>query len=513
MKGDRILIVDDENDIALILRLHLEDAGYLTVTAHDGVEALEQLERGHFDLVLLDIKMPRMDGIEVLAKMQQLYPDSAAVMMTAHGSEALAVETMQKGALDYLTKPFSTDDMLKRVERAIRYNRTRQENERLVRQLREERNKTDAILQGLADPLVAVDAACRIVMVNRQAELFFGIGPEELKGLPLETLLKADIPSDQQPCRVALRESRPCLDVNFTIEVRGRHVPVLCSATPLFSGPAELVGSVAIVRDISALKALEQEREDFVSMLSHDLKTPITAVVGSIELVRDGRVGTVNGEQKEYLDSAMESCSEIVEMINTLLDVHRFEAGKMKLVFRQEDIVPLAGRILDRVRPVAERSQQTLLFTMAEPVPPVPIDRNTFVRLVNNLLSNALKFTPEGGTIELSLGIVRSLSQIAGAIPPRLYPPESLQDGGGFASLTVRDSGEGIPADALDGIFDRFVQVDNRRRGKSMGTGLGLAFCRKVTDAHGGYLWAESSEGNGSSFTALFPLETKDHAV
>jgi PAS domain S-box-containing protein len=509
IKGARILIVDDENDIALILRLHLEDAGYQTVTAHDGIEALEQLGRQQFDLVLLDIKMPRMDGVQALAEIQKRYPDTAAMMMTAHGSEAMAVETMQKGALDYLTKPFSTDDMLKRIERAIRYNRTRLDNELLVRQLREERNKTAAILQGLADPLVAVDGNCRIVMVNRQAEQFFGRSPDQLIGNELSRVLNADIPTDRLPCRVAMSEGRPCLDVSFNVAVEGRNVPVLSSATPLYGGPDELVGSVAIIRDVSALRALEQEREDFVSMLSHDLKTPITAVTGSIELVRDGKIGGINAEQKEYLDSAMESCAEIMEMVDTLLDVHRFEAGKMNLLFREEDIVPLTARIVERYRPVAERSQQTLTFSLAEPVPPLSIDRNTFVRLVGNLLSNALKFTPEEGTIDVSIGLVRGLGKIAGRIPSGLYPPEQLRGRGCFVSITVKDSGEGIPTDALAGIFDRFVQVANRRRGKSTGSGLGLAFCRKVMNAHGGYIWAESDMGRGSRFTALFPLETR----
>ncbi len=508
MQGAHILIVDDENDIALILRVHLEDQGYRTVSAHDGLEALEQLERQRFDLVLLDIKMPRMDGVKALAEIQKRYPDTAVVMMTAHGSEAMAVETMQKGALDYLTKPFSTDDMLKRIERAIRYNRTRLDNELLVRQLREERNKTAAILQGLADPLVAVDGNCRIVMVNRQAEQFFGQPPEEMIGRALSEVLSADIPTDQLPCTVAIREKRPCLDASFTISVGGRQVPVLSSATPLYGGPEELVGSVAIIRDVSALRALEQEREDFVSMLSHDLKTPITAVTGSIELVRDGKIGGINTEQKEYLDSAMESCAEIMEMVDTLLDVHRFEAGRMNLLFRVEDVVPLTARIVERYRPVAERSQQELTFSLDEPVPPLSIDRNTFVRLVGNLLSNALKFTPEGGTIDVSIGLVRSLGKIAGHIPASLYPPEELRGRGCFVSITVSDSGEGIPTDALAGIFDRFVQVASRRRGKSTGSGLGLAFCRKVMNAHGGFIWAESEMGRGSSFTALFPLET-----
>ena len=123
MQKDKILIVDDEADIALILKLQLEDAGYETVRARDGVEALEAVAQEPFDLIMLDIKMPRMDGLEVLSRLKG--DETPVVMMTAHGSEDIAVDAMKKGALDYISKPFSTDDMLQKVERAIGIDRTR----------------------------------------------------------------------------------------------------------------------------------------------------------------------------------------------------------------------------------------------------------------------------------------------------------------------------------------------------------------------------------------------------
>ena len=147
-------------------------------------------------------------------------------------------------------------------------------------------------------------------------------------------LIRTDIPVEQLPCQVVLRTGEPCLDVSFVLHSVQGDIPMLSSGTVLYGNNGDLAGSVAIARDISALKALEQEKEDFVSMLSHDLKSPITAVVGSIDLVREGRLGPVNAEQKEFLESAIESCEEMVEMIDNLLDVHKFEAGKMVLTFR-----------------------------------------------------------------------------------------------------------------------------------------------------------------------------------
>lgn len=509
MKKARILIVDDEADIALILKLQLEDAGYSTTRARDGLEALNLLNREDFSLVLLDIKMPGMDGIQVLEKLHAVHSDMAVIMMTAHGSEDIAVETMKKGALDYIVKPFSTDDLLKKVDRTLKLNRTRQENVRLQQQLDEERKKMEAILQGMADLLIAVDKNGLVSSLNRKAETLLGVSSESCAGIPVESLLRTDISPDRLPCKVVLQTLSPCLDVTYQLELQKGSIPVLSSATPMLNGKGNLVGSVEIIRDISVLKVLEQEKEDFVSMLTHDLKTPLTAVVGAIDLVREGRLGKINEEQKEYLESAMESCAEMVEMIDTLLDVYRFEAGKMTLAFSREDPQLVIQRVMAAFRSIAQRSHTKLTAKFQDHLPSIMVDRNKFLRVISNLLSNAFKFTPEGGEIELTVERTNSAA-VAGRIPKELYSSAKLPAEERFLKITVKDSGTGIPAEALGTIFDRFVQAQSRRRGSTKGSGLGLAFCRKVMDAHGGFIWAESVIEKGSTFIVLLPLQSAE---
>jgi PAS domain S-box-containing protein len=507
MNKDKLLIVDDEADIALILKLQLEDTGYKTVRARDGIEALEHIGKEKFALILLDIKMPRMDGMQVLERVRQDYPDTGVVMMTAHGSEDIAVEAMKKGAIDYIAKPFSTDDLVKKVERAIQFHRTRQENLRLLQQLEVERQKMGAILRGMADILIAVDSEGRIITVNRQAELLFGMEQERLLGTPVEDILKADIPAERLPCRVVLATSAPDLDVSYNLRWGKKCIPVLSSATPLLDGSLHLCGSVEIIRDISTLKALEQEREDFVSMLSHDLKSPITAIVGSLDLVREKRLGPVNEDQREYLESAIESCSEMVDMIDTLLDIHKFDAGKMVMDFRHEEPHLLIQKIVNRFQPVAQREGLRLFANIKDTLPTMQVDRNKFFRLLSNLLSNALKFTPDGGVIEIAANVVKASADLKKRIPEQIFPGRDLPAKSRFLQISVRDSGVGIPKDALLSVFDRFEQVKTRRMGKTAGSGLGLTFCRKVMDVHHGFIWVESVVGEGSTFFLLFPLE------
>jgi len=510
METDRILIVDDEPDIALILKLQLEDAGYQTVRARDGVEALEAIEHESFALIMLDIKMPRMDGLEVLSRIR--VDKTPVVMMTAHGSEDIAVSAMKKGALDYISKPFSTDDMLQKVERAISFDRNRKEKEKLSQQLDEERRKMEAVLQGMADLLLAVDTKGQIITVSRKAEIVLCAGREELIGRTLEEVLKAEVPGGELPSRTVLRTGEPCLDVAYTMLAGSADLPVLSSASPLRNGTGELVGCVEMIRDISKLKELEQEKEDFVSMLSHDLKSPITAVVGSIDLVRESKLGPVNEEQTEYLDAAVESCEEMVEMIDTLLGIHKFEAGKMRLYFREEDPAALITRGIGKFLTLAHRGGIRLYSTVAPGTPGVSVDRNSFGRILGNLLSNAVKFTPEGGEIEVTLDLVEEVGSVIGRIPEQSYAQRELPQTGRYVRIQVRDTGVGIPQDALGTIFDRFVQAKNRRLGKTRGTGLGLAFCRKAVDAHAGYIWAESTPGEGSLFSILLPALPDEEA-
>ena len=504
---DRILIVDDESDIALILRLHLEDAGYVTSRARDGIEALDMLAAGTYALMLLDIRMPRMDGMEVLRQATERYPALSIIMMTAHGSEPIAVEAMKRGAADYIAKPFNSEELLKSVERVITLARTKQENLLLQKQVEEERQKTEAILQGMADLLVAVDREGRLITLNRRAEELLGLSREEALGRPLTELIRTDIPVEQLPCQVVLRSGQPCLDVPFVLHSVQGDIPMLSNGTVLHDQEGELAGSVAIARDISVLKALEQEREDFVSMLSHDLKSPITAMVGSIDLVREGRLGPVTADQKEYLEAAIESCDEMVEMIDNLLDVHKLEAGKLTLSFRAEAPQALISKGMARFRSLARKAEISLTTSYVAELPDVMVDRAKFLRLLGNLVGNALKFTREGGTIEVSAEAVE-MDHVRKRIPAELYPPETVPAVGRYLMMTVRDSGVGIPEGSRTIIFDRFVQARHRRRTRSGGSGLGLAFCRKMMDAHGGFIWAESEAGTGSSFMVLFPLDT-----
>jgi signal transduction histidine kinase len=193
----------------------------------------------------------------------------------------------------------------------------------------------------------------------------------------------------------------------------------------------------------------------------------------------------------------------MVEMIDTLLGIHKLEAGKMRLYFKEEVPAALVARSVGKFGMQAKRGNIKLYCSFEEGVPNILVDRNSFARILGNLLSNAIKFTPEGGEIEVSVDLVEEVGALAAL-------QNDLPKVGRFVRIAVRDTGEGIPQDSLSSIFDRFVQARNRRLGKTQGTGLGLAFCKKAINAHGGYIWAESVQNKGSVFTILLPAQPED---
>lgn len=237
-----------------------------------------------------------------------------------------------------------------------------------------------------------------------------------------------------------------------------------------------------------AIKSLEREKRDFISMLSHDLKNPLTAAIGSIDLVREKRLGPLNREQAGYLFSAIESCNEVAAMIDNLLDIHRLEAGKMIFNKAPVNLAELTKQVVAGFCGMIKHEQIKLQTQLEEDLPLLDLDKNKFSRVISNLITNAVKFTPCGGEINV-----------------RCYCGVSA-DSNVAIILSVADTGSGIATVDQPMIFDRFVQARNQPGRGSGGSGLGLAFCKMITEAHNGTINVHSREGVGSEFTITLPL-------
>jgi len=227
-----------------------------------------------------------------------------------------------------------------------------------------------------------------------------------------------------------------------------------------------------------------QEIENFYHTLSHELKTPLTSALEFIAIVVDGLGGPINDAQKEYLGIAKDSCHQMRNCINDLLDATRLETGKFALHTKPAALDALAHRVLTALRPAAQEKKVTLTEEIQPGLPLLPLDEQRMVQVISNLLGNALKYTPPGGSVFVKV------SEVADAL-----------------EFSVRDTGCGIPRAEQEHIFDRLYQVKTGDAATG-GIGLGLYLCRELVQLHGGRIWVESQPGKGSTFRFVIPKST-----
>jgi signal transduction histidine kinase len=269
------------------------------------------------------------------------------------------------------------------------------------------------------------------------------------------------------------------------------------------------IGRLALFQDISKERELAQLREDYTGMLIHDLRAPLTAIMNGIMMVKRGLGGPISDQQQELLGIAHQGSQTMLEMVNTLLDISKMEQGHMALEVEPLSPYALIDDTLDRLIVSARDQHVQLDQQLSVGLPLLEADREKLVRVLQNLLDNAIKFSPLGATVTLgavSLHIAEGITGAADGLP--LNPP--AMPSGDWLAFWVRDQGPGIPPQYHERIFEKFGQVRGR---KVRGTGLGLTFCKLVIESHGGKIWLQSAEGKGSIFALALPLNQEQRTA
>lgn len=258
-------------------------------------------------------------------------------------------------------------------------------------------------------------------------------------------------------------------------------------------------------------KDLEQAnkiKSEFLAIMSHELRTPLTAVIGFSELLMEEVMGELNAEQKEYLKEVVNNSDHLLHLINSILDLSKVESGKMPLVIEPFDLVRLAKEVKSSLQPLLKKKGLKLELYIPDEIPLIEADERKIKQIFLNLISNAIKFTNEGGKVSLQI------YYSAYTKGPWLYPKTIHQEDltGGYFKIVVEDTGIGIREKDLEKIFEPFSQVDSSYTRKYQGTGLGLALTKQFVEMHGGIIWAESEMQQGSRFTVILPANSHELA-
>jgi signal transduction histidine kinase len=422
-----ILLVDDRPENLLTLESVLDELGQNLVKASSGREALKQLLHEDFAVILLDVRMPDMDGFETAAliRAREKSRHTPIIFLTAYDkADTQIVKGYSVGGVDYVFKPFEPVILKAKVCAFVELQRKNQElQEEILQRTRAE----EEVLQLTADLERRVhERTAQLNAANKELHSEIAI---------------------RKRAQQELRAAKATVDENYR-----------------------------------RLRELEGLRDDLTRMIVHDLRTPLTALITGIESV--GILGTLHPVQQECLAMAKAGGQTLLGMINDLLDISKMESGALKLEHRELIAADLVSQALQQVTPLAKDKEISLKRSISAKLPPFQGDEEKLRRTLVNLIGNAIKFTSRGGTITVS-------ARPAKGEPALLF--------------AVKDTGEGIPPEAFERIFEKFGQVESRKAGRMMSTGLGLTFCKMVAEAHGGRIWVESELGKGSTFFFTIP--------
>jgi PAS domain S-box-containing protein len=361
-----------------------------------------------------------------------------------------------------------------------------------TKDLEQIRSKNEAILTSIGDGLVVVDKEGKISYINKSFEEMLGWRTQEIVGksmvqvVPREDLHGVEVLFKERILTQVLAGQKFVADLTnpfYYIRKDKSRFPVSSIVAPVVLNK-KIVGAVEVFRDITKEKEIDKAKTEFVSLASHQLRTPLSTVNWYSEMLLTGDVGEVTPDQKKYLEEIYSGNQRMVDLVNTLLDVSRIELGTLVVESKPTDIVKLTQNVIDEQKLQIIEKKIKLSPSFENDIPLIRADPKLLRMVVQNLLSNAVKYTPEGGKIRISL---------------------SLNDKKNII-IKMADTGYGIPKDQQDKIFTKLFRADNVIGKDTEGTGLGLYIAKSIVEQAGGKLWFESKENQGSTFYVTLPL-------
>lgn len=475
----RILLAVDSSQFLNLIQRALQAAGFGVMTAADRPGLDKAVNEAVPALVILSQVFDQRDGLDIAAELLDRFPTIPIILYAETASLETTLAALRRGLGGVLYPPLTMPQIMDEIQRVLARARhlgdwVRREVKRTTSSLSEkaaiseaERAKLDAIITNIQDGVIVIGEDSRILLVNRSVCEVFGLNEDDLPGkllaevipnLDLQILLQAAGDSSRQKLQ----------EINLP---DGRVYYAQYASVPK-------VGAALTIQDISYLKKLDRLKNDFINSVSHDLRSPLTSVMGYTQLLE--RVGPLNDTQKEFVQRLQGSIQHITNLVNDLLDLGRIEAGFDNLgeAVAMDAILRNSLEMFDTQARKKKIDVVTQIGTSIQPIRANPV---RIRQMIDNLLGNAVKYTPEGGRVQV--GLFQQDSQVV---------------------LRVQDSGPGIPAEEQTHVFEKFFRASNAPDGVR-GTGLGLSIVKTVVDNHHGRVWVESDVSKGSTFVVLLP--------
>jgi len=475
---DLILLALDDSQILSLMERALQAVSYEVAVAN-GYEGLEKiLDESSPALLLIAEQFAGRNGIEIAKAELERFPTLPILLFAERDTTGTTKAVLKAGLSGYLYPPLHTDDIVEAVNQSL--ERARHLGDWIRREVKQttsslekraeisetERNKLEAIIANIEDGVIVLDEEHKILFTNRVARETFGLSDESIGTPILPAIQNPDLQAFLlHPTESFIKYHELNFDDGRVLNVQQTRIPH--------------IGTAITVHDITYLKKLDQIKSEFVHTVSHDLRSPLTAVLGYTELI--SRIGPLNAQQQEFLGRIQASVQSITTLINELLDLGRIEAGfdTLRESVRLESILQYS---LDMFGSLITQKNIHLERNIAPELPSLRANPIRIRQMLDNLIGNAIKYTPKEGTIRVRI---------------RTEDHQLI--------FEINDTGPGIPLDEQTRIFEKFYRASNVLDGPK-GTGLGLAIVKSIVESHQGRVWVESKIGQGATFIVVLPV-------
>ena len=489
-KNLHILVVDDEQDIRDASERILTRMGFQVSKASRGDRALDLFKVEKPSIILLDLKMPGMDGMNVLKKVLQLDETVLIIVITGYATLETAIEAMKQGAYDFISKPFEPDQLRIIVNRASEKILLKLKAEKLAEarkmtlfDLSTEQSRIRTVIESLPNGLVVTNSAGQVVLMNPAFMQLVEIDPDKDIGETIDQYLP-----DPELCNLILDISRgkhiDYEDIPPYEFALSENKYLMAKGQPVLGEKGECLGAVVNLVDITAMKVFDRLKSEFVAKVSHELRSPLATIHEQLAVVLSDVMETAPQSDQQILSRAKEKTHGLISLIGDLLDLSRIEEG----IICQEPIpvhvIALLQNIVKFLGARAEGKDQALVLEIfEETLPDIHADPLALESIFGNLIANAINYTQDGGNIRVI-----------------------VDTAGGNIRVKVVDNGFGIEDKNQEKIFERFYRVKNDKTRYITGTGLGLPIVKELVQSLGGFIEMESEIGRGSTFTVLLPV-------
>ncbi len=347
---------------------------------------------------------------------------------------------------------------------------------------------TEVLFDSIGDPVIVTDKNGNIIKINQAAIDLWGYSENELRKKDYLSVIRAydmqgnHLDAQARPIMRVLIEGEVIIDRLQYSKKNGTLFPALVTASPVLLSN-KLVGTIAVVRDITQEQAIDRAKTEFVSLASHQLRTPLTAMRWYIELLLKGTMGSLTPEQRAGLEEILVSNLNMIELVSALLSVARIEIGTLTATPAMSNIVELARSVVAELKPEITDKHLNLKEEYDPSIPLMLLDPDLTRIIFQNLLTNAVKYTPAGGNVSLK-----------------------IQHKDHFINIEISDDGYGVPKRQQRQLFTKLFRADNVRQKDTNGTGLGLYIVKSIVENSKGKIWFESEEDRGTTFYVRLPL-------